>query len=1661
MSTNTSNANEQTGSGTTDSGNGNGGSGRGDNTQQTGSSSRNNNRNGRFNTRSNNGRTTYDPALKSFEGAEPEVGGVLCLPSEKVDKRVTFDEFRIKVGQYVDRNYDNPDDVGIVLEEMDDPTPLYKSTKPTALTENEKKSSEADELKIEYGYRLKKWVDRGDRLKVNLSKIFSLIVGQCTDSLRSILENLDDFKARKRNGDIVWLLEHAKISLSGITQNCNKRHVFFNCLRRLLNLTQGENESIDSFLKRFNSTVQTVRLVGGSHVFCSPDILGSKIEDATTTEIAKEEDAILSMIFLSRSDQTRFGDLLTHLETGATLGRDEYPITLTSTFALLTKTEDDNGSHRQVNNNRNRNRTRNPYNVQFAQTETPNPGTDGVLHSEVTCYHCQTRGHYSNQCPRRGERQLLQFGWNLAQSTSLPPSWVLLDTCSTRSCTNDMSILKNIRKCSHNDCVELVTNGGKVVFSSKGDCTFLPMELYYNRDSLATIISVKDVGRLPGFTLTMDTSVEKAILLHCPDSSIIKFCECRDGLYYYDLSTNSKMDVTNYSFLQSVKSNKLYYTAAQIAGARRARTIQEQLGWPSTTSFLNIVNNNLIDNSNINADDIRRAQHIFGTPTPLLQGKMTRTPPPSMRKVERLAIPAPILDRHKDLQLFVDFFFVNGHPFLHSKCNKINFLTVQHCQSRSKQHIIGGISTVLYIYKQRGFNITELHGDNEFNMADLESAIRPAHLIIAPKEAHVGTIERSIRTIKERVRCMYHAVPYTRITKLMTKYMIENAVKCLNSFPSKGSVSTTLSPATIVLGIHKPDMNVKRISYGSYAMVYIGTKNTLKARSVPGIALKDSNDTGGFYFMSLFTGKKIHSYKWEELPITDEVIARVEELATIEKQPKMNNGLPIFEWEPGFPITDDHEHDNNDEGEVPEIDIIDDLQDDVQDAHHNNNEGVSHIISDDDFEDYNSTHSEEEVYEINENNDGLNENVDILLENNLVENNDASSIIHEQEKENDEMTNDNDDETPNNNNDDNDYGATQNDEDNEHVENEQHEDVVNERPQRSNAGQGVQRLQPSFDGKIYHDKKIMQYTQYNCSDERNESKNENVSYMRKAVDVVFTQMTAKRGIKLFGEKAVAAMVKEFTQLDKGAFPGNPVVGPIDPTILTQEDKIRAMEAVNLIKEKRCGKIKGRTCANGSVQRKFLKDGESVASPTVSVEALFSTLIIDSMENRDIATFDVPGAYLHAEMPKDKNELLRLRGEFVDIMCQVNPAYKPFVIEEKGKKVLYMKILRAIYGCIQSALLWYELYTSVLEGMGFTVNPYDRCVANSMINGKQCTIVFYVDDNKVSHTDPSVVTNVIEKIEKYFGEMTKIRGKEHDYLGMKLKINEDKSLEIDMRNQIDEIIEFFGEDIDESVASPAALRLFEVDETAAKLGTIKAEKFHSITAKLLYLEKRARPDLETVVSFLCTRVTKCNVQDWKKLRRAVAFLKCTKDDTRKIGAKNLKDLFTFVDAAYAVHPNMRSHTGGAISMGRGILHGKSSKQKLNVKSSTEAELVGVSDYLPYNTWLTMFLEKQGYDLKNNILFQDNQSAIRMERNGRNSCTGNSRHVSIRYFFVKDRVDKGEITVEYCPTHAMLADYFTKPLQGALFRKFRDVIMGNRTLDDLELDSVFSLKERVGK
>ncbi len=101
-------------------------------------------------------------------------------------------------------------------------------------------------------------------------------------------------------------------------------------------------------------------------------------------------------------------------------------------------------------------------------------------------------------------------------------------------------------------------------------------------------------------------------------------------------------------------------------------------------------------------------------------------------------------------------------------------------------------------------------------------------------------------------------------------------------------------------------------------------------------------------------------------------------------------------------------------------------------------------------------------------------------------------------------------------------------------------------------------------------------------------------------------------------------------------------------------------------------------------------------------------------------------------------------------------------------------------------------------------------------------------------------------------------------------------------------------------------------------------------------------------------------------------------------------------------------------------------------------------MPSILWTRNFLEAQGYKIHENVLYQDNKSSILLEKNGRASSSKHTRHIAIRYFFVTDRIAKGELSVEWCPTAEMIADFMTKPVQGATFRKFRDIIMGIKTI-----------------
>ena len=195
------------------------------------------------------------------------------------------------------------------------------------------------------------------------------------------------------------------------------------------------------------------------------------------------------------------------------------------------------------------------------------------------------------------------------------------------------------------------------------------------------------------------------------------------------------------------------------------------------------------------------------------------------------------------------------------------------------------------VYFSRGFVITDMYADGEFNFDSIKHGILPVALNICAAGEHVPKIERAIRSIKERCRSICHSLPYTKFTQLMTKSLVFRAVQGMNACPNDQAVSTTMSPSGIVEGKLNPDFNRRRIAFGAYAFVFDRTNNKMDSRSTPGIALYESNEEDGFYFMSLATGKRVNARKWVPLPITDDVVARVSELADTQKQGALINNF--------------------------------------------------------------------------------------------------------------------------------------------------------------------------------------------------------------------------------------------------------------------------------------------------------------------------------------------------------------------------------------------------------------------------------------------------------------------------------------------------------------------------------------------------------------------------------------------------------------------------------------------------------------------------------------------------------------------------------------------------------------------------------------------------
>ena len=229
------------------------------------------------------------------------------------------------------------------------------------------------------------------------------------------------------------------------------------------------------------------------------------------------------------------------------------------------------------------------------------------------------------------------------------------------------------------------------------------------------------------------------------------------------------------------------------------------------------------------------------------------------------------------------------------------------------------------------------------------------------------------------------------------------------------------------------------------------------------------------------------------------------------------------------------------------------------------------------------------------------------------------------------------------------------------------------------------------------------------------------------------------------------------------------------------------------------------------------------------------------KKRDVSIVDIPVAFFQTGI--DEIVYVVLRGKLVEALLQ----YK-----EDGCVVLYVKLKKALYGTLRTSLLFWRNLTGALKKWIFKLNPYDECVANRIVNASQATITYHVNDLKISHRDPVVVTRIINKLRKKYGKVSPLsvaRGEIHDYLGMALDFRKENTLKRTMYNFIQKMLDEIPIEMRGVAVTPAADHLFKVNASPKYLDKKRVDLFHHLVEKCLFLCKRARPDIH---AFLTTR-----------------------------------------------------------------------------------------------------------------------------------------------------------------------------------------------------------------
>ena len=786
---------------------------------------------------------------------------------------------------------------------------------------------------------------------------------------------------------------------------------------------------------------------------------------------------------------------------------------------------------------------------------------------------------------------------------------VLLDSGSSIHVFANGDLLENIRDAPNHKHININTLAGTAVTCQQGDLPGV-RTVWYHPEGIANVLSMGIVSM--DLRITMDTSVDNAIIVHKTDGTIRRFGLTTTGLYLSNLGDYSGSLLT----ITTIEDQKMKYSALDVQRADAAQRLQLAIGHPSTAEFIRIVKTNLLGSCGTTRKDILTAEKIQGPSTSVLKGKTT-TPLTQHVREEIIETPLFVLENYKKVTLCIDIFYVNGIPFVTSISRHIYFATAEAVYNAKVNTLSRCIKSIINQYERRGLQVDTIIADNQFDCT--KEHVDKVNFIPLTKDEHEKFVERNIRFIKDRCHCIYNKLPYKRIPKRMTIRMVYTAVFWINAFPQKEGISDTISPRTIMTGL-KPTMAHAKYQFGEYFQTHETSRNDMTECTLDAIFVGPvGNPQGGFYVSNLSTGEQIKRLRATPLPVSDAVIARVHQLAD---RNKTNSGLlfgdrhgntTILDVETMSIVEDDNASDSNysKESSLGDISLLSDRttpDDDAQMGQDQNNyySAISAQSNNDDDENksQDDTAADEEGADAGHTPDS---DAEVSIAQDALDNPpaaEADAITHEavdpqgpRERDNQVGTSNMESDAQSTS-----EGATDT-ENQDPVNNDTStigrrsagyiHPVTGERTRKSTRGwsnaltafENVQELRKLTSG---HTTKygLIDYIQRDTPKDENNGLNAYVNHM------LLTQFGIKKGLELFEQEGVNAVLKELRQMHTME-----VVEPLHPGIVTKEMRARALNYLMFLKRKKSGVVKGRGCADGRKQQVYVPK-EDAAAPTV-------------------------------------------------------------------------------------------------------------------------------------------------------------------------------------------------------------------------------------------------------------------------------------------------------------------------------------------------------------------------------------------------------------------------------------------------------------------------------